>query len=172
MDKSDVLSLLVAICALVLTLYQIHATRRHNRLSVRPHIRFGWTAGSSGDGIWIKNDGLGPALIEEFELRIKGNVVTLKSVQDRLLEKGMSARINIPSKGSTILDKDTRWLIQSHELLQFKEEQDIFWGEVSAIEIKIKYKSFYERFEPVVLWAVPNPIDGLVTAKPSCSVPL
>lgn len=166
MDKSDILSLLVAICALVLTLYQIHATRKHNKLSVRPHIRFGWNAGTTGDGIWIKNDGLGTAIVKQFEIFQDGVDINLKQLEDELSAKGLEARVQIMSENSTIQDKDIKWLIRTKDILEFGDEQEVFWNTVSGLEFKITYMSFYNVTEKPICWKAPNPIENLVSAKP------
>lgn len=167
MDKSVVLSLLVAICALVLTLYQIHATRKHNKLSVRPHIRFGWNAGTTGDGIWIKNDGMGTAIVEKFEISKDGEIINLKQLEDELSNRGLETRVQIISENSTIQDKDVKWLIRTKEILEFGDEQEVFWEVLSGLEIKLTYMSFYNVSEKPIHWVVPNPIENHVRAKPS-----
>lgn len=67
-------ALFVSICALFLTINQSMATRRHNRLTVKPHLT-SFTervADSERNGIvlvkaTLSNNGLGPAIIKSFE---------------------------------------------------------------------------------------------------------
>lgn len=67
-------ALLVAICALFLTISQSRATREHNRLTVKPHLT-SFTervADPERKGVvrvraTLSNNGLGPAIIRNFE---------------------------------------------------------------------------------------------------------
>lgn len=62
-------SAVVAGCALFVTVWQTFVTRRHNRLSVRPHLDFGLkTAFGYPIVLNITNKGLGPALITSVSL--------------------------------------------------------------------------------------------------------
>lgn len=63
-------ALIVAICALAVAAYQSSATRRHNRLSVQPHVVvFANRSNENGQGrfsVVLRNSGLGPAIIERY----------------------------------------------------------------------------------------------------------
>lgn len=72
-------ALLVSICALFLTINQSLATRKHNRLTVRPHLTsfVDQRADTERKGITtikatLSNNGLGPAIVKEFELLLDG----------------------------------------------------------------------------------------------------
>lgn len=72
-------ALMISICALFLTISQAMATRKHNRLTVRPHIAtYSETkADPERKGIRIikvqlTNSGLGPAFIKKFEPLLDG----------------------------------------------------------------------------------------------------
>jgi hypothetical protein len=64
---------IAALSALGLSVYQCVATRRHNRLSVKPHVDSHTDKGinEKGEG-WLvfklSNNGLGPALIRKFQI--------------------------------------------------------------------------------------------------------
>jgi len=66
----DNAALVVAICALFLTVYQAHLSRRHNRISVSPSLTsFASRKSDEGHGelrLELRNNGLGPALIDSF----------------------------------------------------------------------------------------------------------
>ena len=60
-----VCSVVIAVCALVATLWQEASSREHNRLSVRPilDIVIGLASDSSPAGVSLENRGVGPAII-------------------------------------------------------------------------------------------------------------
>src|SRR5262245_42961562 len=64
---------LVAVLALLLTLFTVAATHKHDRLSVIPKINFDWVTSTTSDkvGLFIENSGAGPAVIEEFTCKDK-----------------------------------------------------------------------------------------------------
>ncbi len=71
---------IAALSALGLAVYQYVATRRHNRLSVKPHVDSHFDTGSNENGEgWLifklSNNGLGPALIRKFQITQAGRVL-------------------------------------------------------------------------------------------------
>jgi len=75
LDTSDVIALLAAFVgalALLLTLWQGRLTRRHNRLSVRPHMDwFRERTPGRNPNIRVMNYGLGPAIIDSVTITFK-----------------------------------------------------------------------------------------------------
>jgi len=70
LGPSDLFPLFVSIIALTVSLWQAHESRRHNRLSVTPKLNIEVTK-NQRDGIFelvLKNQGVGPAIIESIEL--------------------------------------------------------------------------------------------------------
>lgn len=72
-------SLIVSICALGLTIQQIKATHKHNRLSVKPLLATTLVKDnfSTNQDEWvvtasIRNCGLGPAIIKDFKVLLDG----------------------------------------------------------------------------------------------------
>lgn len=69
---------IIAVCALGVSFYQASATRRHNRLSVRPHLVV--SADKSNDNgramfvARLKNNGLGPAVVRKYEIFLDGSL--------------------------------------------------------------------------------------------------
>lgn len=64
-------ALITAFFSMVITVFQAWITRKHNRLSVRPHIGIRTTTSiKSPITIKIENNGVGPAIIYSIELRI------------------------------------------------------------------------------------------------------
>ena len=64
----ELLSLFIAACALFLTIYQVDATNRHNRLSVLPILQISYENNRGDTIITIENVGTGPAIITELEV--------------------------------------------------------------------------------------------------------
>lgn len=79
-------ALVVAVCALFVAGYQASATRRHKRLSVRPHVVV--TAERLYDGpkacfvVKLRNNGLGPAIIRGYEALLDGKPFNTKNTDE------------------------------------------------------------------------------------------
>src|SRR3990172_12584537 len=80
---------IIALCALALSIWQGMQTRRHNRLSFRPHLTT-WTNRDAEKGFYrieLINNGIGPALIEEFLVKVDGKVISGLGTEP--IEKGL-----------------------------------------------------------------------------------
>lgn len=82
-------ALVISVCAVVLTLASASATRKHNRLSVRPHMATFTTRGPDKDdssvyvvAVTLRNCGLGPAIIRKFEVLLDGVPVAVEKPDD------------------------------------------------------------------------------------------
>ena len=75
MAISTLMMVIIAGAALFISLWQIYATRRHNRLSVTPKIVIGLSALEGEFGIYIKNAGVGPAIIKKFSVCLNGKEI-------------------------------------------------------------------------------------------------
>ena len=67
-DIPAIASGFIALLALFTTMYQSHLSRKHNRLSVKPHIALHSEEDGNTFKIIIRNDGLGPAKIDTLEI--------------------------------------------------------------------------------------------------------
>jgi hypothetical protein len=73
----SVSSAMIALCALVLTIWEGVQARAHNRISVRPLLTT-WTNNKLEEGlheVYLVNAGIGPARISKFEVRLNGEIV-------------------------------------------------------------------------------------------------
>src|SRR3990167_560763 len=76
-------TIVIAVCALAFSIWQGMQTRKHNKLSVRPHL----TAWVKRDAvkrfysIELINNGIGPALIEEFLIKVDDKVIAGKGIE-------------------------------------------------------------------------------------------
>jgi hypothetical protein len=75
---TDNAALIVAVCAFFVAVYQAYATRRHNRLSVTPHlVVFTDRRNDNGQAkfvVKLRNSGLGPAIIRTYEVLLDNAV--------------------------------------------------------------------------------------------------
>lgn len=76
MTKSEKLqsaiALLVAIFALLISVWQGCEQRRHNRYSIRPLLNFDVQSSNETKNIQLANEGLGPAIFKRFSIEIDG----------------------------------------------------------------------------------------------------
>ncbi len=67
----DNLALFIAFVALAVAIWQGIETRKHNRLSVKPHLYFStYSVLGEAAGLRVTNGGLGPAIIKSFSLAV------------------------------------------------------------------------------------------------------
>ena len=172
MDKTiiDAISVSIALSALILTLFQIYSSRKHNFLAVIPYIKLGWTASDNDDGIWITNVGLGPAIIDKYKMKLNGRFIDNKTLAENLLEYGFKISMVVAEKDATIQVKDRHWLIKSEEKIKDGNRQEEFWDILTGMEFFVEYKSLYNKKQPSIHWICPNPINQYVTPKPKKNV--
>ena len=72
---ADYLSVFIAALAFFISIWSVVTSRKHNRLSVRPHMKIYEYFFLDWSGIYISNMGLGPAIIKSFILIIDGKEV-------------------------------------------------------------------------------------------------
>lgn len=78
---------IIALCALFFTAYQVYATRRHNKLTFRPHLTTFEHRNKLENKaiqfiITLMNNGLGPALIKKYELFQDSKLLDIKHSKD------------------------------------------------------------------------------------------
>lgn len=135
LDPIDVAALVVAACALVVTVWQGVVTRKHNRLSVTPVLTL---YRREIDGlITVKNNGIGPALIISHEVYFRGEPLEDDSFQNALPHLVDSGHLlpgaAIAPGDEVMLFKSATYVDNSHvEVLQ-------------ALNFRIKYKSIYNE---------------------------
>lgn len=82
-------SLFIAACALFLTINQSMATRKHNRLSIKPHLTSFVSRMNGPEQMGVRrisatlsNNGLGPAFIKSYELLLDGKSIDATEPKD------------------------------------------------------------------------------------------
>ncbi len=151
MTKSEkilsILAIFIAVLALVTSIWQGIEDRRHNRFSVRPLLNFEiLNKNDSIRSISLTNNGLGPAIIENFSIHNKDHVWT--SADGNPWYK--------VAKAYDLLDKYTwMWYYGKGNFIKVEEFDTPFSYKVDTssieyldIRVKIKYSSIYgEKFE-------------------------
>ncbi|CAG1021695.1 hypothetical protein DOJK_01178 [Patescibacteria group bacterium] len=75
---TGIASSVIAICALILSVWQGYLTRLHNRISVKPHLTtwsYDYIPGKGLCSIDLINNGIGPAVIKKFIIKVDGEVI-------------------------------------------------------------------------------------------------
>jgi len=145
---------IIALCALALSIWQGMQTRRHNRLSFRPHLTT-WTNRDAERGFYaieLINNGIGPALIEEFLVKVDGKVISGQGPEP--IEKGLKIifpnleyklRHGYVAKGYSMPAKEKVIIVEIQfpkrplPSLEFMERAS------NRVSFDILYKSFYGK---------------------------
>ena len=147
---------IIAICALAFSIWQGMQTRKHNKLSVKPHLI---TCSNNNDrkGFYklvLINNGLGPALINKFLVKLDGKLI---SEQGRETIENMF-KIIFPNldpehtlaffftKDSSISAKDKQIILYIKFLPPFPSRKFVDQA-LTRFNLEITYSSFYgEQF--------------------------
>jgi hypothetical protein len=150
---STALAVCVSIFAAVFTWQQVEVSRIHNRLSVKPILQITpYGEGATGrNGLYLSNDGLGPAVIKSFSAKVAG--VTASGFEsDRWAQILSAAGVN-PTCFATGWPRSETTLRAGIETplvyLTKAEGSELCFAELvkliggNAIEIDIQYESIY-----------------------------
>lgn len=85
------LAFLISIVALAFSIYQASVSRKHDRLSVTPHLllsQFGGAEPPFGVGVYVENEGVGPAIIRAIEMSYNGkSLSSMKMLRDAIIDE-------------------------------------------------------------------------------------
>ncbi len=139
-------AVVIAVASLVVPVYQAHATRQHNRHSVRPILQLhrGWPTGGRA-GIRLVNSGLGPALIVDSTLIVDDEVIgawnapSVDHVRDRLSARPSAVTFN---QGEVIATDYEQYLLSvaSYDPQSHAELEDLI---NRRLTLEIRYESLY-----------------------------
>ena len=152
-------SIIISTCALALTFYGLWATRRHNRLSVTPHLCSFFHKLMKEDGLYLtydlNNNGIGPARITKFILFRDGKEVA--KVQDELFEyvdsvikSHLKGRVGFRINHSFDFGYDVS--MKAGETLRIveiffpdvkQEQREAVLKTIIGLDARIEYESFY-----------------------------
>jgi hypothetical protein len=152
----NIISLVISLCAISLTVYGLYATRRHNRLSVIPHITGCSNITNNPDGVIfsydVSNNGIGPARITKFILfregkeYPKGKGDYLESLILEHLGNRISYQINYTFNFGTKASLKAG-ITQQIATIFFpgmtKADYEKINGILNGMDMRIEYESFY-----------------------------
>lgn len=113
-------SAIIALCALGLTIWQAKIARRHNKLSVMPHLTT-WSQRDVANNRYsaeLLNNGIGPALIEGFHIYVDGQLISGEGLEP--IEKALkilfpqyqyASSQSFVAKGYAMAEKEERNLV-------------------------------------------------------------
>lgn len=157
---SNIVSIVLSLCAISLTAYGAYATRRHNRLSVTPHLSSCTGNDLTDNGLLfsfeISNNGIGSAKIKDLvlfqhgEIFPKGKTAYIEDLIKKHLGTSMEYQIvhqyNFGTSVS-IRAGDTRCLVKVFFPGVNRDSQARVLNSLEGLDICIKYESFYgEKF--------------------------
>jgi len=148
--KSEKLShygvLIIAISALVVSIWQVQMAQRHNKLSVKPYLRFQLSDSDFGDEdfnhqLRLINSGMGPAIINSIDYEVEGR--TTRDFVEALVLSGVTGTIGkhfitTYDPGDVIEEKTQSVLFGINDISKKSK----------TIRIKVVYESLYgDSFE-------------------------
>ena len=140
----------IALAAIGLTAWQACVTRKHNRLSVRPHLCF-YRNIAPGIQIVLKNSGIGPAFITDYKLFIDDQPIVESNV--RTYHNSVAEKLEIPEGNLQILLPDCKGAIASNKELvllstDITVERPVLLKKADRLSIEVDYESVYgENFK-------------------------
>lgn len=149
-------SAVIALCALGLSVWQGILARKHNRLSFRPHFTT-WTHSNAEKGFYtveLINNGIGPAIIEEFTIKVDGRLVSGGKAE--ILEKALKivlpnlryrSQLSYLGKDYSMAPKERCTVFAVEFLDQPLPSKEFVEHAMNRGDLDVSYKSFYdERF--------------------------
>ena len=147
-------SAVIALCALVFSIWQGILTRKHNKLSFRPHLTT-WTNRIAEKGFYsidLINNGLGPAIISSFSLKIDRKLISGEGTEPiekalKILFSGSAykSQQSFLAKGYSMAAKERCHLVAVQFLNNLFPSTEIVEHAINRCELEITYKSFYEE---------------------------
>jgi hypothetical protein len=158
MTNSNIITLVISFCAILLTAYGLYATRRHNRLSVTPHLSGCTNKDFTDEGFLfsygISNNGIGPAKIKKFILFRHGKVFP-KGKDDHvgaLIREHLGDQMNYQivhqfnfGKDVSMKAGDTRCIVKIFFPGAKQNDQENILKNLEGLEARIEYESFYGK---------------------------
>ena len=143
---------IIALCALFISVWSAYQVRHHNKLSVRPKLilEYSTATGSEFIGLSVSNYGLGPAYIKSFELFYDNSLIksTIFKGWDTIVKL---SKTKIPYyyfgfSNDSVLDKGgNKVLFGLSAPNQSSINNEIFFKTLSHVTVRINYESIYEE---------------------------
>ena len=141
-------AIIVAICAVAISVWQGYETRKHNRLSTKPIILYEWEVKEGQkSGIYIQNNGLGPAILTDIEFSYAGKIIQRKDnskwaiVSKKINRNGGKVIFNYFNPGAAFIpgQKFFFFFVKNYDSKNPKELGDMY----SKLGITLSYCSVY-----------------------------
>ncbi len=137
----------IALCALFVSVWEGVQTRRHNKLSTNPNlgIRVSISQNHASMGVFIENNGLGPAILEKLVVYIDNQPTTMENVMG-IFDSKVTLLTHLNQL--TVKEGQRLELISYPKKTWTPEGIKQFSKQLARLYFKIFYKSIYqERFE-------------------------
>jgi len=152
-DWKVISPIIIAVCALVLTVWQGMIVRRHNRLSVTPYLNT-WRHFNEQIGHFsyeICNNGIGPAIIQSLSIHVDGQPIEGEGPE--IIEKALKIFFPKHSYTSTQSFVEHDYLISPKEkialidvrFLKPSPSQEEVKNAIERTRLIIAYKSIYRK---------------------------
>lgn len=160
-----VLAFLVSIGTLYIFFYQTSLMKKQQYTSVLPFLSISNTLVDQDYAFILRNDGIGPAFIDEINIYYRDTVYHNKDIndffaevitkEDTLFSTAFVTHSTI-KKGMLIPEKEVKYMLQlDHRDENFKKRQVALRDWLNnKIRIEVKYASIYEE-----KWKIEYPID-------------
>ena len=141
---------IIAMCALFFTAYQAIVQRRHNILSVEPHITtFTHRNKTKTTGqlqVQLLNNGLGPAFIDRFDAYLYGDACEVNEAVDRVLGD-LSKNSSITTLGDeyAMPPGEIRNLLTVTFPIASEERLDEVEKQLNRLDLAVHYRSAYGK---------------------------
>jgi hypothetical protein len=154
MQNQDIIaicSVVIASAALIVTVWQGIVIRRHNRMSVAPHVRIEQRWTSKRMTFVLRNCGMGPAIISDLKLKVDGKVFPESQLKMYL---GVFKLLDIDINRTRIFVPDSRDAISPNEEINLMDLDytNVQGNTDSALRqidkrlgISLEYESIYEE---------------------------
>lgn len=152
---------IIALSAVAVVTYQAWLTRKHNRLSVRPHLQT-YIDRQDGEGVFkyelhLRNNGLGPAVIKKWTVYLDGieqPLPTPKDVQgffEGLIPKYTNLATRFIGKNDVMRSNDSQALLVI-KMLPFDTDKAALEERLERLALVVEYTSMYgENLKPLDL---------------------
>jgi hypothetical protein len=145
----------IALSALGATFLQAYISRQHNKLSVKPHINLNFDNSSCGAefNLYIQNNGVGPALITNFQVFIDEKKVEIGDTEEAIetIARRLFPEFNCKLVKGVLNEKDMlavnekftvfRFVFISPDYPTFSNIDDA----KNRVKVNIKYESIYKE---------------------------
>lgn len=153
---AEVATILIAVLALATSIWSANESRKHNRLSFKPHLSLAsaFTNTQAQNGVYLDSNGPGPALIKSFKVFIGENQLNTKSptefgneIRERLNLQDLFIYIEVPRKGDVLKPGESHRIMGTVKLPSNLTESQLLRlkAGLPRLEFVIEFESVYEE---------------------------